>query len=66
MGSESPVYKSRREKTVANMERHYWLFEGEEGKAPFPVEDTDPKVFTSLDDARAAAFALGIEPSSPA
>jgi hypothetical protein len=37
---------------------HYWLFEGEEGKPPFPVEDTDPKVFTSLDDARSAGFAL--------
>jgi hypothetical protein len=38
---------------------HYWLFEGEEGRLPLPVEETDPKIFTSLDDARQAAQEVG-------
>lgn len=37
---------------------HYWLFEGE-GRLPLPVEGVDPKVFTSLEEAQAAARSLG-------
>jgi hypothetical protein len=38
---------------------HYWLVEGEEGRLPLPVEDVDPKVFTSLEEARQAAKSVG-------
>ena len=38
---------------------HYWLFEAEEGRLPLPVEGVDPKVFTSLEEAREAAGSVG-------
>ena len=38
---------------------HYWLFEAEEGRLPLPVEGVDPKVFTSLEEAREVAGSVG-------
>lgn len=38
---------------------HYWLFEGEEGHLPLPLEGVKPSVFTSMDAALTAARQVG-------